>query len=106
MSFRFFLCLFLEFTSRNIMSSINVKHKPGFFLDSSLIEVSPTWGISNDHSILVDRFHVLPGVLILVEGVVVAFAIWAWLVAIDLPIVEQIGVVVAISAMLHLIVGI
>jgi len=88
------------------MGSIDVKHKSRFFLDCSLVEVSLSRGITDNHSILVDRFHVLPGIFILVEGEVMAFAIWAWLITVDLPIVEQISIVVAIGAMLHLIVSV
>jgi len=49
---------------------------------------------------------VLPGVLITVLCPVSSFAVWARLIAIDLSLVEHVGVVVAGFAVLHFIVSV
>jgi len=51
--------------------------------------------------VLVHGVHVLPGVLVLEESVVVAVAVWSWLIAVDFSLPEEISVVVAILASLH-----
>lgn len=86
------------------MGSVNIKHESSLLSNSSLIEVSLSGNITDDHSILIHRLNVLPRVLVLVESVVMAFTIWARLIAVDLSIVKQVSVVVASWAVLHLIV--
>jgi hypothetical protein len=90
--------------SGDVMSSIDIEHKPLFLLNSGLVEISLPRSITDDHSILIHRLNVLPGVLILEESVVMTFTIWTRLIAVDLSVVEQVCVVVASRAMLHLIV--
>jgi len=51
--------------------------------------------------VLVHGVHVLPGVLVLEESVVVAVAVWSWLITVDFSLPEEISVVVAILASLH-----
>lgn len=51
--------------------------------------------------VLVHGVHVLPGVLVLEESVVVAIAVWSWLITVDFSLPEEISVVVAILASLH-----
>jgi hypothetical protein len=90
MIFLLLLYLFLlgEFTNRDVMSAVNFEHEFFLLLDCSLVEVSLTRGITDDNSILVHRLDMLPGVFILPESEVFAFAIWSWLIAVDLSVVE------------------
>lgn len=53
--------------------------------------------------VLVHCVHVLPGVSVLEKGVVVPIAVWSWLITVNLSLPEEIGVVVASSAGLHLL---
>jgi len=88
------------------MSSINIEQESGFFSHSSLVEVPLSRSVAYDDSVLVHGFDVLPSVLVTVHSEVTILTIWAWLIAVDLSVVEQVGVVVAVGAVLHLIVGV
>lgn len=61
-----------------------------------VVPVEPDWV-----PVLVHGVHVLPGVLVLEESVVVAVAGWSWLITVDFSLPEEISVVVAILASLH-----
>jgi hypothetical protein len=67
----------------------------GFIL---VVPVEPDWV-----PILIHGVHVLPCVRVLEESVVVAITVRTWLIAVDLSLPEEISVVIAGLACLHLL---
>ena len=96
-------CLsFLSF-HRIVVLNVDVEHQLSLQFLRVIVEVSV---ISISVPELIHRVHVLPSVLILEERVVVSVAVWSRLITVNLPLLEKRGIVVAIFAVLHLLIGV
>jgi len=62
------------------------------------VSIEPDWV-----PVLIHCVHMLPSIGVLEEGIIVTITVRSWLVAVDLSLPEEISVVVASLACLHLL---